>query len=118
MRAAGYPTGVVHHRATSIKKTLMDFSEGKLKVCHNESHIVRLLVRSFVMFLWSSCAQAIVSVHMLNEGFDVPSVDFIVLARPTDSEIVFTQQLVRPWHPSFLEILKWKRTYSIVIPCI
>ena len=36
-----------------------------------------------------------VSVNMLNEGFDVPRVDCVVLARLTDSEIVFVQQLGR-----------------------
>jgi superfamily II DNA or RNA helicase len=37
----------------------------------------------------------LVSVDMLNEGFDVPGVDCIVFARTTDSEIVFAQQLGR-----------------------
>ena len=32
---------------------------------------------------------------MLNEGFDVPRVDCVVLARLTDSENVFVQQLGR-----------------------
>ncbi len=38
---------------------------------------------------------AIVSVDMLNEGVDVPSVDRVVLLRPTDSRTVFLQQLGR-----------------------
>ena len=34
-------------------------------------------------------------VMMLNEGWDCPAVDMVVLARATDSEIVFTQQMGR-----------------------
>jgi ERCC4-related helicase len=40
-------------------------------------------------------AYVLVSVMMLNEGYDCPGVDMVVLARPTDSEIVFTQQMGR-----------------------
>jgi superfamily II DNA or RNA helicase/HKD family nuclease len=38
---------------------------------------------------------AIVSVDMFNEGIDIPSVDRVVLLRPTDSRTVFLQQLGR-----------------------
>ena len=37
----------------------------------------------------------LVTVMMLNEGYDCPGVDMVVLARATDSEIVFTQQMGR-----------------------
>ena len=38
----------------------------------------------------------LVTVMMLNEGYDCPGVDMVVLARATDSEIVFTQQVPSP----------------------
>ncbi len=38
---------------------------------------------------------AVVSVDILNEGVDLPSVDRIVMLRPTESSVVFLQQLGR-----------------------
>lgn len=37
----------------------------------------------------------LVSCNMISEGFDVPACDLAVLARPTESEIVYSQQLGR-----------------------
>ena len=39
--------------------------------------------------------QCLVNVNVVNEGFDLPSVDCVVLARQTKSEIVFVQQIGR-----------------------
>ncbi len=39
--------------------------------------------------------QILVSCNMISEGFDVPACDMAVLARLTDSEVVFSQQLGR-----------------------
>jgi superfamily II DNA or RNA helicase/HKD family nuclease len=39
--------------------------------------------------------QAISSVNVFNEGLDIPSVDTIVMLRPTESPVVFIQQLGR-----------------------
>jgi hypothetical protein len=38
---------------------------------------------------------AVVSVDLFNEGIDVPSVDRVVMLRPTESNVVFLQQLGR-----------------------
>lgn len=40
-------------------------------------------------------AQILVNVHMLGEGVDIPGIDCIVMARLTESETVFVQQLGR-----------------------
>lgn len=39
--------------------------------------------------------QAIVSVDVLNEGFDLPCIDTLVMLRPTESPVIFLQQLGR-----------------------
>ena len=51
------------------KKILQDFESGKLNV--------------------------LVNVMMVNEGYDVKDIDCLVLARQTESEIVFLQQIGR-----------------------
>lgn len=40
-------------------------------------------------------AQVLVTVQMVNEGYDVASIDCLVMARVTESEIVFVQQVGR-----------------------
>lgn len=44
--------------------------------------------------------EAVFSVDVLNEGVDVPAVDTILMARPTDSSTVFLQQLGRGLRPA------------------
>lgn len=39
--------------------------------------------------------KVIFSVDMFNEGVDIPSVDMIMFLRPTESPVVFLQQLGR-----------------------
>lgn len=39
--------------------------------------------------------QVVFSVDMFNEGVDVPSIDMVLFLRPTESEVVFLQQLGR-----------------------
>ena len=45
--------------------------------------------------LESGKIKAIFSVDMFNEGVDIPSVDMVMFLRPTESPIVFLQQLGR-----------------------
>lgn len=45
--------------------------------------------------LRSGAIQAVFSVDLFNEGIDIPSVDTLILLRPTESPIVFLQQLGR-----------------------
>ena len=39
--------------------------------------------------------EVLVNVNAISEGYDLPSIDCVVLARTTQSEIVFTQQIGR-----------------------
>lgn len=41
------------------------------------------------------CLQVIFTVDIFNEGIDIPTVNTILMLRPTDSSIIFTQQLGR-----------------------
>lgn len=59
----------VSHKTKESEKRLRNFANGKLQV--------------------------LVSCNIISEGFDVPACDMAVLARLTDSEIVFAQQLGR-----------------------
>lgn len=45
--------------------------------------------------------QAITSVDVLNEGVDIPEVDTIIMLRPTESSVIFIQQLGRGLRKSF-----------------
>lgn len=45
--------------------------------------------------------QAITSVDVLNEGVDIPEVDTVIMLRPTESSVVFIQQLGRGLRKAF-----------------
>ena len=45
--------------------------------------------------LESGKIKVVFSVDMFNEGVDIPSVDMVMFLRPTESPIVFLQQLGR-----------------------
>lgn len=45
--------------------------------------------------LKSGALQAVVTVDVFNEGVDIPSVDTLIMLRPTESPVVFLQQLGR-----------------------
>lgn len=51
--------------------------------------------RSALDDLQSGSLQVLFSVDMFNEGVDVPAVDSVLLLRPTDSPVIFLQQLGR-----------------------
>lgn len=69
--AAGLPSIAVHAGtpAAERQQTLFDLAAGRLRV--------------------------VFSVDLFNEGVDVPSVDTLILLRPTDSPTIFLQQLGR-----------------------
>lgn len=51
-----------------------------------------------MLYRSSSCAgdlQVICTVDVFNEGLDVPEVDTVLMLRPTESPVVFLQQLGR-----------------------
>lgn len=48
----------------------------------------------------SGALQVLISVDLVSEGFDVPACDCVLLARPTDSLVVFLQQVGRGLRPS------------------
>jgi superfamily II DNA or RNA helicase/HKD family nuclease len=51
--------------------------------------------QSTISRLQSGEIQAVVTVDVFNEGVDIPSVDTLVMLRPTESPVVFLQQLGR-----------------------
>ncbi|NMP23642.1 DEAD/DEAH box helicase family protein [Sulfobacillus harzensis] len=51
--------------------------------------------RRAVSQLFEGAVDVICSVDLFNEGVDIPAVDTILLARPTDSMVVFLQQIGR-----------------------
>ncbi|KAJ1492888.1 hypothetical protein T484DRAFT_1770143 [Baffinella frigidus] len=53
------------------------------------------LAARFVARPKKETAHVLITVMMLNEGWDCPGVDLVVLARTTESEIVFAQQMGR-----------------------
>ena len=48
-----------------------------------------------IRLLESGELDAVCAVDVFNEGVDVPSIDRVVMLRPTESSVVFLQQLGR-----------------------
>ena len=85
---AGYPAGALSERNTPAerKKLLGDFRKGDLRL--------------------------LVNVEVLTEGYDDPSAEGVVFARPTQSQTLYTQAIGRSLrlHPS--------KTEAIIIDCV
>ena len=79
----------VHYKSTS---TPMSSSGASVR---NVGGTRRLRAQDALDQLKRGHVQVIVAVDMLTEGFDVPELSCVVLARRTDSEITFIQQVGR-----------------------
>ena len=70
LRGSGYEScRAVHSKEAKTEEYMRQFMEGSIQI--------------------------LIGVDMLSEGFDLPNLDTLVLARATDSEIVFVQQMGR-----------------------
>ncbi len=50
---------------------------------------------SFCLLLPPAATQVLITVAMVNEGFDSAAIDCVVMGRLTESEIMFVQQVRR-----------------------
>lgn len=64
----------------------------KALAVHSDSSVHR---NEALTMLDNGCVQVLFSVDLFNEGTDLPSIDTVLMLRPTESNIIFLQQLGR-----------------------
>ena len=89
MRALGFCVSVaactLHGRGCSLKLVFLRWLSGEIARARSGSLPSAILRRARV--------QVVFTVDLFNEGVDVPTVDTLLLLRPTDSPTLFLQQL-------------------------
>lgn len=90
MKALGFCVGVQHAQYMSDK-----FNEMGIPSIHLSGNSDRATRDSAISKLRKGEINAIFTVDLFNEGIDIPEVDTILFLRPTESSILFTQQLGR-----------------------
>jgi len=90
MKALGFCVGVQHAQYMTQK-----FSEMGIPSIHLTGNSDRKTRDSAISKLRKGDINAIFTVDLFNEGIDIPEVDTILFLRPTESSILFTQQLGR-----------------------
>lgn len=90
MRALGFCVSVSHAQFMAEQFSNLGLAADYLVGEHNQEHRDLVLGR-----LRSGELQVVFSVDVLGEGIDVPDVDTLLLCRPTQSPVLFAQQLGR-----------------------
>ncbi len=90
MRALGFCTSVQHAIFMAEQFQRLGFQAEHLSGDHDPAHRDDVLSR-----LKAGELQVVFSVDVLGEGVDVPDVDTLILLRPTQSSVLFAQQLGR-----------------------
>jgi superfamily II DNA or RNA helicase len=90
MKALGFCVGVQHAQYMAQK-----FNEMGIPSIHLSGNSDRATRDSAISKLRKGEINAIFTVDLFNEGIDIPEVDTILFLRPTESSILFTQQLGR-----------------------
>lgn len=90
MKALGFCVGVQHAHYMSDK-----FNEMGIPSIHLSGNSAKTIRNSSISRLRKGEINAIFTVDLFNEGVDIPEIDTILFLRPTESSILFTQQLGR-----------------------
>lgn len=90
MRALGFCVSVAHARFMAEQ-----FNSANLPAVAVSADTPREERRQALQALVAGDVRIVFSVDLFNEGVDIPSVDTLLLLRPTDSPTVFLQQLGR-----------------------
>lgn len=90
MRALGFCVTVAHAQFMAAQFTQHGLAAEYLSGEHDQEHRQRVLAQ-----LRAGQLQVVFSVDVLGEGIDVPDVDTLLLCRPTQSPVLFAQQLGR-----------------------
>jgi superfamily II DNA or RNA helicase len=90
MKALGFCAGVQHAKYMEQK-----FNEMGIPSIHLSGNSDRATRDSAISKLRKGDINAIFTVDLFNEGIDIPEVDTILFLRPTESSILFIQQLGR-----------------------
>ena len=90
MRALGFCVSVSHARFMAQEFDRLGIAADYLEGDHDQAHREEVLGK-----LRDGVLQVVFSVEVLGEGVDVPEVDTLLLLRPTQSAVLFAQQLGR-----------------------
>lgn len=90
MKALGFCVGVQHAQFMEQK-----FNEMGIPSIHLSGNSNRETRDAAISKLKKGSINAIFTVDLFNEGIDIPEVDTLLFLRPTESSILFTQQLGR-----------------------
>ena len=90
MRALGFCVSLAHAQFMAQEFTRLGFNADYLEGDHDQAHRDAVLAR-----LKAGELQVVFSVDVLGEGIDAPDVDTLLLLRPTQSPVLFAQQLGR-----------------------
>ena len=90
MRALGFCVSVEHARFMAERFRVRGFAAEAL-----DSSSSAELRQGALRRLHTGALQIIFAVDLFNEGLDIPSIDTVLLLRPTESAVVFLQQLGR-----------------------
>ncbi len=90
MRALGFCVTIAHAQFMAEQFTQHGLKADYLVGDHDQTQRDRVLGR-----LMAGQLQVVFSVDLLGEGIDVPDVDTLLLCRPTQSPVLFAQQLGR-----------------------
>ena len=90
MRALGFCVSIAHAQFMAQAFTQRGYNADYLEGEHDQAHRDAVLAR-----LQAGELQVVFSVDILGEGIDVPDVDTLLLLRPTQSPVLFAQQLGR-----------------------
>jgi len=90
MRALGFCVNVEHARFMAEQFDKLGFKADYLTGVHDQAHREATLSK-----LKAGELQVVFSVEVLGEGVDVPDVDTLLMLRPTQSAVLFAQQLGR-----------------------
>ena len=90
MRALGFCVSVAHAQFMASEFTRLGLNADYLEGRHEQDHRDEVMAR-----LQAGDLQVVFSVDVLGEGIDAPDVDTLLLLRPTQSPVLFAQQLGR-----------------------
>lgn len=90
MRGLGFCVSIAHAQFMATEFTRRGFNADYLEGGHDQNHRDEVMAR-----LKAGDLQVVFSVDVLGEGIDAPDVDTLLLLRPTQSPVLFAQQLGR-----------------------
>ena len=94
MRAVCYCVSVAHSQHTAAM-----FAEAGIPAAHIDGESHDTIRRAAIEDFRAGKIKVLCNVDLISEGFDVPAMEAVILARPTQSLTLHVQQSMRPMRP-------------------